>query len=186
MPDRVVDGSIIPLIRIYREFPFKYCPQASSGFYDIQFDVIPAQDIINYCPQVRPYYLPIQQVTLADGYCPIEVEALGFVIIEKTTLADNYCLLTPPGGAGFIPVPKILLADGYCEIIILNFDPVVTLVKTTIVEGYCTLTIPIELGNVDRTTLAEGYCSLGSFQNNFDIVEKTTLADNYCSLELFI
>lgn len=186
MADRVVDGSIIPLIRIFRKTLFKYCPQASSGFYDIAYTIIPEQDTVNYCPQVRPYYVSTIKVTLADGYCPIEVEALGFVIVEKTTLADGYCLITPPAGAGFIPVPKILLADGYCEIIIAEFNPTTTLIKTTIADGYCRLIMPIELENIQKTTLADGYCSLVPFDSNFVIVERTTLADGYCSLEPFI
>ena len=51
MPDRAVDGSVKPLFRINRRYPLRYCPQASSLFYHIQYDLIIQQDYVNYCPQ---------------------------------------------------------------------------------------------------------------------------------------
>ncbi len=51
MPERVVDGSIVPLIGIRRALPLKYCPQANSEFYHIAYTIIPEQFMANYCPQ---------------------------------------------------------------------------------------------------------------------------------------
>lgn len=51
MPDRAVDGSVLPLILIKRVFPLKYCPLANSEFYHISYTVVPEEDTTNYCPQ---------------------------------------------------------------------------------------------------------------------------------------
>jgi hypothetical protein len=45
-----VDGTVRPLIKLVRYYPLKYCPQASSGFYYIQFTIVPEESVANYCP----------------------------------------------------------------------------------------------------------------------------------------
>lgn len=50
MGDRVVDGSILPLILIKRVYPLKYCPLSQPSYF-IDYTVIPDEDTVNYCPQ---------------------------------------------------------------------------------------------------------------------------------------